>query len=94
MQPLRSQHLDHGITVIDIGFERPGFAASYLIREGDTAVFVDAGNNAAVPHLLAGLTELGLTPGQVSHVVVTHVHLDHAGGAGGNWSPCRRSGCW
>lgn len=80
--------LDHGITVIDTGFERPGFAASYLIRQGDRAAFVDAGNNAAVPRLLAGLEAVGLTPDDVAHVIVTHVHLDHAGGAGSLMAQC------
>ena len=80
--------LPHGITVVDTGFQRPGFAASFIIRQGDKAAFVDAGNNAAVPHLLAGLTAVGLTPQDVSHVIVTHVHLDHAGGAGRLMAAC------
>ena len=78
----------HGITVIDTHFERPGFAASFLLRQGDRAAFVDAGNNAAVPHLLAGLEAAGLTPHDVAYVIVTHVHLDHAGGAGALMAQC------
>jgi glyoxylase-like metal-dependent hydrolase (beta-lactamase superfamily II) len=46
------------------------------------ALIVDVGINSAVPLLLAALGELGLTPAAVDYLFLTHVHLDHAGGAG------------
>lgn len=76
------QHLEHGITVIDTGFVRPRFDASYLIVENGRAAFVDTGPNNAVPRLLAALQAQGLEPGDVDYVIPTHVHLDHAGGVG------------
>jgi glyoxylase-like metal-dependent hydrolase (beta-lactamase superfamily II) len=76
------QHLDHGITVVDTGFVRPRFDASYLVVENGRAAFIDTGPNNAVPRLLASLQAVGLEPGDVDYVIPTHVHLDHAGGAG------------
>ena len=76
------QALPHSIFVIDTGFYRPMFDASFLIVEDGRAAFVDTGTNFAVPRLLAALDDLGLAPESVDFVIPTHVHLDHAGGAG------------
>src|SRR5207253_971541 len=75
---------DHGdgIFAIDTGFERPRFDASHLVLEGGRAAFVDVGTNASVPRLLEALGTLGAALESVDWVVLTHVHLDHAGGAG------------
>ena len=78
-------HVDahpHGIFAIDTGFGRPRFDASHLVVEDGRAAFVDVGTNASVPLLLAALPRLGLRPESVDWVILTHVHLDHAGGAG------------
>lgn len=76
------QALPHGIHVIDTGFQRPLFDASFLIVEHGRAAFIDTGTNFAVPRLLAALDDLGLPRDAVDLVIPTHVHLDHAGGAG------------
>lgn len=73
---------DHGISAIDTGFERPLFDASHLIIDHGRAAFVDAGVNASVPMLIGVLEHKGLTPAEVDWLLLTHVHLDHAGGAG------------
>jgi len=70
-----------GIHTIDTHYlGRPELAAAYLIVEGDRAAFVDNNTNSAVPRLLAALEEERLTPEQVDYLIITHVHLDHAGG--------------
>ena len=74
--------MDHGISVIDTGFVRPRFDASYLIVENGRAAFIETGPNSAVPRLLAALEAHGLARDAVDYVIPTHVHLDHAGGAG------------
>jgi glyoxylase-like metal-dependent hydrolase (beta-lactamase superfamily II) len=74
--------LPFGITVIDSGLVRPGVAASYLVREGQQAAFIETGPAHAVPALLQALALHGLAREEVAYVVVTHVHLDHAAGAG------------
>lgn len=70
------------IIAIDTGFERPLFDAAHLIIDSGRAAFVDTGVNASVPHLLAALAQQGLGRESVDWVILTHVHLDHAGGAG------------
>jgi glyoxylase-like metal-dependent hydrolase (beta-lactamase superfamily II) len=55
--------------------------AGYLI-EGDSPVLVETGSQSSVPVLLAQLDALGLGPSDLAGVVVTHIHLDHAGGVG------------
>jgi len=74
--------LDHGVYAIDTGFQRPRFDAAYLMVHEGRAAFIDTGTNHAVPRLLGALQALGLRPEAVDYVIPTHVHLDHAGGAG------------
>ncbi|MCK9538794.1 MBL fold metallo-hydrolase [Dokdonella sp.] len=71
-----------GIHVIDTGFVRPRFDAAYLIVGQAHAAFIDCGTGHSVPRLLAALAEADLQPRQVDWLILTHVHLDHAGGAG------------
>jgi len=74
--------LGHGIWALDTGFKRPLFDASHLVVENGHAAYVDVASTHSVPRLLAALEGLGLTPADVDHVILTHVHLDHSGGAG------------
>ena len=55
--------------------------AGYLI-EGPEPVLVETGSQSSVPVLLDALAGLGLGPSDLAGVVVTHIHLDHAGGVG------------
>ena len=71
-----------GITAVDTEFIRPLQDASHLIVEDGRAAFVDVGANSAVPLLLDALQQQGLQPADVDYVFLTHIHLDHAGGAG------------
>ena len=73
---------DFGISAIDSGYQRPRLDAIHLIVEGGRAAVVDTGVNSSVPRVLETLREKGLDPAQVDYVILTHVHLDHAGGAG------------
>lgn len=73
---------DHGISAIDTRYVRPMLDASHLVVRGGRAAFVDVGVNHSVPQLLAALRQKNLDVGDVQWVFLTHVHLDHAGGAG------------
>lgn len=79
---MHCSELDDGIFLIDTGYQRPGFDAAYLLVERGVAAFIDTGTSHSVPLLLAALGETGLAREAVEYVCVTHVHLDHAGGAG------------
>ncbi|MDX1518078.1 MAG: MBL fold metallo-hydrolase [Woeseiaceae bacterium] len=74
--------LDDGITAIDTEYARPLQDASHLIVEKGRAAFVDTGVNDSVPLLLDALSQHDLDAGDVDYVLLTHIHLDHAGGAG------------
>jgi glyoxylase-like metal-dependent hydrolase (beta-lactamase superfamily II) len=76
------EDLGQGITAIDTGYVRPFFDASHLVVENGRAAFVDVGTRHSVGGLVAALEAKGLPPEAVDYVIVTHVHLDHAGGAG------------
>jgi glyoxylase-like metal-dependent hydrolase (beta-lactamase superfamily II) len=76
------QPLGHGVHVVDSGFVRPRFDAIHLIVEAGRAAIVDTGTRDAVAPTLEALASLGLGPEAVDWIILTHVHLDHAGGAG------------
>ncbi|MDG4597499.1 MAG: MBL fold metallo-hydrolase [Candidatus Contendobacter sp.] len=76
-----SRH-ESGIYILDAGYLRPQLAAIYLIVERGRVAVVDTATNACLPRVLAALQALDLSPASVDYVVPTHVHLDHAGGAG------------
>jgi len=71
-----------GITAVDTEYVRPQMDASHVVVEGARAAIVDTGPNTAVPLILAALAELGVERDAVDYLFLTHVHLDHAGGAG------------
>jgi len=72
-----------GIIVVDTHYVRPNLDASHLIVDGGRAAFVDTGTQLSVPSLLAALASHDLSVDDVDYILLTHVHLDHAGGAGG-----------
>lgn len=71
-----------GITAVDTEYVRPQMDAAHIVVSGRRAAIVDTGPNTAVPLILAALETLGLAPDAVDYLFLTHVHLDHAGGAG------------
>lgn len=80
-EPAIARYRD-GIHAIDTGYVRPGLDASHVVLRDGRAAFVDTGTNHSVPLLLAALATLGIARETVDYVILTHVHLDHAGGAG------------
>lgn len=76
------------VITIDCLYDHPERAAAYLIIEEGRAAFVDNNTTLAVPHLLAALAEQGMTPEQVDYAIITHVHLDHAGGTSALMKAC------
>jgi glyoxylase-like metal-dependent hydrolase (beta-lactamase superfamily II) len=81
-QPARITSLGDGITAIDTDYVRPLLDASHLIVENGRGAFVDTGVNHSVSFLIDALRQADLDPSDIDFVFLTHVHLDHAGGAG------------
>ncbi|MBF0588549.1 MAG: MBL fold metallo-hydrolase [Magnetococcales bacterium] len=86
--PLVDETYEGGVTRIDSGLYRPGAAACYLLVRDGEAAFVETGVQRSVPRMLASLERQGLRPEDVRWVIITHVHLDHAGGAGALMKHC------
>jgi glyoxylase-like metal-dependent hydrolase (beta-lactamase superfamily II) len=72
----------HGITAIDADLVRPRMASIHLMQSGERLALFDAGTSHAVPQVLDAIVARGRTPADVEWLVLTHIHLDHAGGAG------------
>jgi len=70
------------IEPIDLNHERPGIIGSYLLETEDGPALFDCGPTTCIPHLKAGLAERGLDLTDVRHLLLSHIHLDHAGAAG------------
>ena len=71
------------VATLDLNFQgRPRAIASYLVRNQDEVVLVESGPGSTRAGLEAGLAKEGLSPRDVTHVLLTHIHLDHAGAAG------------
>lgn len=71
-----------GVLAIDSGYLRPGLDAIHIIIEGARAAIIDTGSNHSVPRVLAALAAAAIALDRVDWVILTHIHLDHAGGAG------------
>lgn len=72
---------DSGISAIDAQYHRPGRAAIHLIVENGAAALVDTGTQFSVPGVMQVLQHKQLAPENVAYIFLTHIHLDHAGGA-------------
>ena len=70
------------VLAIDSGFVREHMAACYMVEADSEVAFIEVGANSSTPRLMEVLVQRGWTPADVRYVIVTHVHLDHAGGAG------------
>ena len=79
---MRWNDYQNGIYAFDADYVRPLLAAIHLVVDGQHAALIDTGTNDSLPATLAALEKVGLQPANVDYVILTHIHLDHAGGAG------------
>ena len=71
------------VITLDLNFQgRPHAIAAFLIPYADGAILIESGPGSTLPALEAGLAKEGFSPADVTHVLLTHIHLDHAGAAG------------
>jgi len=80
-----------GISVIDSGYFSKDFAAIYLLRQGSEVAIIETGNKYSVTNVQKALEMDGLRFSDVAYIIPTHVHLDHAGGAGELMNRCENA---
>ena len=75
--------LGDGAWVIDLGFQgRRGVVAAFLLAGDDELALIETGPASTLPALRAGIRAAGFEPARLTRLLVTHIHLDHAGAAG------------
>ncbi len=62
-------------------FSIPKFGGVYLLNE-DKKALIDTGPGTSASTVLDGIKKIGVRPEDIAYVIITHIHLDHAGGAG------------
>jgi glyoxylase-like metal-dependent hydrolase (beta-lactamase superfamily II) len=71
------------VITLDLNFQgKIQTIASYLIRHSTGVVLIESGPGSSLKGLEAGLAANGLSVSDITHVLLTHIHLDHAGAAG------------
>ena len=80
-----------GIEVVDTGYYSKDFASIYLLRQNNKVAIIETGSNYSVPVVKNALIQKGLSFSDVSYIIPTHVHLDHAGGAGELMRQCKNA---
>jgi len=80
-----------GISVIDSEYYSKDFAAIYLLKQKNKVAIIETGTNYSVPLIKGALANIGLSFSDVSYIIPTHVHLDHAGGAGLLMKQCQNA---
>jgi glyoxylase-like metal-dependent hydrolase (beta-lactamase superfamily II) len=82
---------EKSVITIDCHYLKPSFAAAFLLVENGRAIFVENNTAHAVPTLLKALENHGIAPDNVDYLIVTHAHLDHAGGTSALLSYCKNA---
>ena len=80
-----------GISVIDSGYFSDDFAAIYLIKQNNKVAIIETGTTFSIPSVQKALERDGLSFLDVTYIIPTHVHLDHAGGAGELMKQCQNA---
>jgi glyoxylase-like metal-dependent hydrolase (beta-lactamase superfamily II) len=86
-----NQNYEHGISMIDAEYGQSGTASIYLLEQAGQVAIIETGTNHSVPYVEEVLLSKGLSFDDVAYVIPTHVHLDHAGGAGEFINRCKNS---
>ena len=88
---LNVSNIADGISVIDSGYFSKDFAAIYLLRQGNEVAIIETGNKYSATNVQKALKMDGLSFSDVAFIIPTHVHLDHAGGAGELMNRCQNA---
>lgn len=83
MTELRTRWLDDEIGIVDLDFQGyPALIASYVLRTSKGIALIEVGPGSTLEALHQGLAALDVDSDEIRHILVTHIHLDHAGAAG------------
>ena len=88
---LNVSNIADGISVIDSGYFSKDFAAIYILRQGNEVAIIETGNKYSATNVQKALKMDGLSFSDVAYIIPTHVHLDHAGGAGELMNRCQNA---
>lgn len=88
---IMTEAIGHSSYLIDTGLYRPRHSACYLVEDRGELAIIDTGTQHSLPRVLDAIAAVGATPAQVRYVIPTHVHLDHAGGAGQLMQVCSQA---
>ena len=77
-----------GVSVIDSGYFSKDFAAIYIIQQNNKVAIIETGTTYSISNVQIALEKIHLSFVDVAYIIPTHVHLDHAGGAGGLMKQC------
>lgn len=81
--PDTTQRVADGIYLVDTGFQDTREAvAAYVVTSGDGLALIETGPTTVQQQLIDGIAEAGPDVADLTHVIVTHIHLDHSGGLG------------
>lgn len=78
-KPIQLGNRIHLIDGFDLGMEKR--TGTYVIEE-ENITLIETGPSPSIPYVLSGLKDLSINPDKIDYIIVTHIHLDHAGGAG------------
>ena len=80
-----------GVSVIDSGYFSKDFAAIYIIQQNNKVAIIETGTTYSISNVQIALEKIHLSFVDVAYIIPTHVHLDHAGGAGELMKQCQNA---
>ncbi|MFN3603597.1 MAG: MBL fold metallo-hydrolase [Leptonema sp. (in: bacteria)] len=79
------------VSIIDTYYYKEGLACAYLVKENQKGAIIETNTNHAIPYILQEIEKQNLKPDDIEWIIITHVHLDHAGGAGLLMQKCKNA---
>jgi glyoxylase-like metal-dependent hydrolase (beta-lactamase superfamily II) len=78
-----SKRIADGLHIVDLMYQGlSGVISAYVLEDAGEFALIDTGPTSTIDSLLSGMTEIGVEPQSISKILLTHIHLDHAGASG------------
>lgn len=81
----------NNIHIIDADYVKPNIAAIHLIEQNGKGALVDTGTNHSFANIQKYLASIDMSLDDIEYIILTHIHLDHAGGAGLLMKECKNA---